>query len=428
MRSNSVHFILLVMVLLPLALFGDGKVFPPTAYPDVQIPDQRALIHFADGTETLVIETSFVGQGTNFAWVVPVPSVPKIEEASTGLFPTLQTIFQPKVIHDVTRYYLSLLIVGALVVMWRRLRSQSYSLASALLISLSIGLSVGLFMGPSLGAVTLLYVLIVSWRLRGSKATLINFLLAILTPVILLSMLLPALGSAGFSGRSSSGVNVLERKVVGIYETATISSPDVDALIKWLQKNGFKVAPGVTPVISDHAKGGWVFVAAKVRRDAGAPSTAQAHPLAFTFKTSDAVYPLRLTGVGNDSCRIDLYVFGPNRASIPNFKVERCEQPVYPAGNGTQRFRSDDTLQIRHPGLKKFVEEAPVATKLSGTLTAAAMQKDAYVAWAIPLATKVLRRLFSYLNVARRNQSSVARTDGGGQSFNSRHVSPVIDW
>jgi hypothetical protein len=115
------RFISFVVVLLPLALFGDGKVFPPTAYPDVQIPDQRALIHFADGAETLVIETSFVGQGTNFAWVVPVPSVPKIEEASTGLFPTLQTIFHPKVIHDVTRYYLGLLIAGALVVMWRQL-------------------------------------------------------------------------------------------------------------------------------------------------------------------------------------------------------------------------------------------------------------------------------------------------------------------
>src|SRR5207244_3973279 len=110
--------------------------------------------------------------------------------------------------------------------------------------------------------------------------------------------------------------------------------------------------------------------------------SAQAHPLAFTFKTSDAVYPLRLTGVGNDSCRIDLYVFGPNRASIRNFKAERCEQPVYPAGNDGQRFRPDDTLRIRHPGLRKFVEGAPVATKLSGTLNAADMQKDAYVGWA----------------------------------------------
>ena len=170
--------------------------------------------------------------------------------------------------------------------------------------------------------------------------------------------------------------------LAGEPETATISSPDADALMKWLQKNGFKVAPGITPVISDYVKEGWIFVAAKVRRDASAPSTAQVHPLAFTFKNSDAVYPLRLTGVGNDSCRIDLYVFGPNRAIIANFKVERCEQPVYPAGSSGQNFRPNETLRIRHPGLKKFVEEAPVATKLSGTLTAADMQKDAYVAWA----------------------------------------------
>lgn len=89
-------------------------VVPTIAFPaKVTIPDQRALIHFTNGTERLVIETRFTGSGTNFAWIVPLPSQPVIEEATTGLFPTLQYLFRPQIIHNVSRYY-----VGILALIW----------------------------------------------------------------------------------------------------------------------------------------------------------------------------------------------------------------------------------------------------------------------------------------------------------------------
>jgi hypothetical protein len=64
------HLLLYLLFLLPRPLLGDGRIFPPAAFPEVKIPDQKALIHFADGQETLVIETSFVGQGRDFDRVV----------------------------------------------------------------------------------------------------------------------------------------------------------------------------------------------------------------------------------------------------------------------------------------------------------------------------------------------------------------------
>lgn len=80
---------LFLFLCVPITMLADGKFFPPTALPaNVTIPDQRALIHFTNGIERLVIETRFVGEGTNFAWVVPLPSQPVIEAATTGLFPT----------------------------------------------------------------------------------------------------------------------------------------------------------------------------------------------------------------------------------------------------------------------------------------------------------------------------------------------------
>lgn len=82
--------LLFLCVLSSWRLQADGKVFSPTAVPtEVRIPDQRALLSWSNGVERLVIETRFVGAGTNFAWVVPLPSRPVVEPASRGLFPTL---------------------------------------------------------------------------------------------------------------------------------------------------------------------------------------------------------------------------------------------------------------------------------------------------------------------------------------------------
>jgi hypothetical protein len=87
----------LALLLMTPSVWGDGMVMHATAVPvEVRIPDQRALIQFSNGLERLVIETRFTGAGTNFAWVVPLPSPPIIEEASAGLFPTLQSLFQPR--------------------------------------------------------------------------------------------------------------------------------------------------------------------------------------------------------------------------------------------------------------------------------------------------------------------------------------------
>lgn len=49
--------------LVPAIAFGDGIVIPQLACAIPDIPEQRALIHYADDTEMLVIEASFIGEG-----------------------------------------------------------------------------------------------------------------------------------------------------------------------------------------------------------------------------------------------------------------------------------------------------------------------------------------------------------------------------
>ena len=82
----------------PMAL-ADGKVLPPVLLPqEVAMPDQRALLAWHEGVQTLVIESAFVGEGTDFAWVVPLPTKPEVESATRGTLASAAALMQPVVV------------------------------------------------------------------------------------------------------------------------------------------------------------------------------------------------------------------------------------------------------------------------------------------------------------------------------------------
>jgi hypothetical protein len=341
-RSLLVPLGLLMVSALPL-LRADGKVWPGVGYAKVNIPDQRALIHYSKGVERLVIETSFVGPGTNFAWVVPLPSAPKIEPVSSAVFTTLPVIFQPKVVLQVGHWWFPVLLVlglGALITSIVHRGSSPWGVLAVLVVLLFLG-----------------------------------------------SLLLPSLSRA--SSRSMAGVaslvaapsvRILDRQRVGVFDTVTLSAKDPKALTSWLNTNGFATPTSATPVIADYVKDGWVFVAARVTRSTNTTEATAPHPLSFTFPTRKPVYPLRLTGVDNGPCTIDLYVFGPRRAEALGFQVTRCDRPTYHEVFPRPRLEGGK-VRVRNAELAGLVNGAPVATKLTGTLTPAQMKRDAYLRW-----------------------------------------------
>jgi hypothetical protein len=334
-------FSFLLLLFLPMAALADGMVVPTIAYPaKITIPDQRALICYTNGAERLVIETRFNGAGTNFAWVVPLPSQPVIEEATTGLFPTLQYLFRPQIIHNVPRYYIGILFALGFVYL---LRLAAKSVSNAFTIAL----------------VLLLLVILAALLLTATKSR-----------------------SAGMSSETSSqAVTILDRKLVGIFETTTIASRDARALQTWLSENRFAMPTNAEPVIASYVKDGWVFVATKVRRDKPDNETSTPHPLSFTFKTDKPVYPMRLTGVDNGPLNVELYVFGPSRAEASHFKVERCTQPAYPVSSDEWPRQSPEPLNIVHPLLREWVVGSSVATKLTATLSSNDMRNDVWINW-----------------------------------------------
>lgn len=86
----------LVFLILPSSLRGDGGFFPPRLDPatkaELREPEQLAILHHADGMETLFLQVKYEGNLSEFGWVIPVPSKPEVETADSGLFEAVQEL------------------------------------------------------------------------------------------------------------------------------------------------------------------------------------------------------------------------------------------------------------------------------------------------------------------------------------------------
>jgi len=91
-QFKKILFLILgLMFILPQALLADGMIVPPPDY-WMQETDQKAVIFYDKGVETMVLSITFKGDANDFAWVVPVPSKPTVQKGSDKLFTSLQAL------------------------------------------------------------------------------------------------------------------------------------------------------------------------------------------------------------------------------------------------------------------------------------------------------------------------------------------------
>src|SRR5579862_9881091 len=98
MRGNTLLLALCVCVMSSPVL-ADGIMLPRYYNPKAEWErdyvtevDQKAAIFYSGNTETLVISPSFQGKASSFAWVVPVPSRPRVSIVQGALFHELSSI------------------------------------------------------------------------------------------------------------------------------------------------------------------------------------------------------------------------------------------------------------------------------------------------------------------------------------------------
>lgn len=336
MRRWGIVIMLLVLAWQALA---DGKAFPMVADPLADVasstmPRQRAIIAW-DGTEQrMAIDTAFTGEGTEFAWLVPLPSEPEILPATKGMFDTAAVLTAPRIEQHDAGW---VMVLGAVLVL------------------------------AAFGAMTL-------------KSAIAKITLLVVMLTLALFAWLPAMGTARGSAFPPSTVEVLSTGTAGIYDTAVVRAKGADELIEWLTTGGYSVPPGVGIVVQDYLDRGWVFATAKLSIEDAEAAEHRAHPLQFRFEADAPVYPMALTAVGNTEIELELFVFADGTAAGEGLRAA-CSLETQPdtrdaAGLNTWRMVGRRPITIAHPGLADIATGLPDLTRLTGVLSPDEQRKD----------------------------------------------------
>lgn len=328
-------------LLITAASFADGKTFGMVADPlsdtaHTTMPRQRAVIAW-DGTEQrLAIDTAFTGEGAEFAWLVPLPSEPKILPASKGMFDTVAVQTAP------------------------RLKDSD----SAWMI----------FLGGSL-----VFAALVTMTLRSTTAR-VMFLVLYSVFIIAVIVMLPFMGKARGSAGPPSAVEVVSTGTAGLYETVVLRATSAGELIAWLHTGGYAAPSEAAGVMQTYLDRGWVFAAAKLALQDASAGEHRAHPLRFDFKTDMPVYPMALTAVGNSDIELELFVLADGRARAKNLRVASSLRAVPdtrdPDDHYAMHLLRQRPVTIAHPGLIDMASGRTCLTRLAGVLSPEQQRDD----------------------------------------------------
>lgn len=356
---------------------ADGKFFAVISpdQTDPTIPHQRAIIGWNPPTQTLAIDTAFVGEGEDFAWLVPLPSRPDISPLTPGVFEAASAITAPRVNTD--RYA-------------------------------NIFLSLAMFLTIAFG-----FLLFVHFKYQGANKSAANRISVISMILIFLFIYLPfeffpntatprGLGTSEDASAVDPSVTVHSRSHAGVYDTAVLETHTATELLDWLNREGFHAPQDIEPVVQNYIDQGWVFAAARVstinntQQQNNNLSTTQAdpwhsrhrpHPLLFTFETDRPVYPMALTAVGNTAIQLDLYILADGSPRTPNLTSKRSmttarADPNEPSIWVNKKYNTRDlnnNPRLVHEELDDISLGRANITHLSGTLSPAQQTKDIYL-------------------------------------------------
>lgn len=278
---------------LPIKAFADGIIMPPDDYWIYETAQEGFIIY--DGErEILILSASFNGSVKDFGWIIPVPNEPEVDRVRNDIFDDLYELTTPKQ---------SLL---------RKIISPEY--------------------GYRYGV----------------------------EPVYNLS--------AESESDEEKSVNVIDEKRVGIYDIAILFATDVTDLEEWLDKNGYQIPENVTngvvpeeyfessdssgtvtetantPVsqeesgidnskitLQEYIDLEWYFVAVKVNNSfiedgtLNTYDTGALNPLKITFRTTDMVFPLKISQLSGQSISISLFTLTNNKVWVDNYDADYCE-------------------------------------------------------------------------------------------------------
>lgn len=332
---------LLILSFAAASTLANGVYMPPIATPAMpSIPSQRAMIVFRDGSETLIVESTFQSPASDVAWILPVPAAPtKIEPLAPALLGSVVSAMSPAITSN-ARHWLT----GS---------------AWLLLISIFSGLNI--------------------YRIGINLTSLLQIFAFIFFTVLFQALLLAS------PNRSEASLSVLESRRIGNYEVKSFQGSDLSALEAWLTQNNLRpLAAEHRAVFQHYLKEGWTLLAAHLRQD-DPSKPATPHPLAVTFPAKNAIFPMRATQLAGSETAVDLVIVNDRQASATEFDTVAADQfeflpeskfyetsAIYSAAYKAKAL----PLTIGHPDAASHLWPGCVVTHLAATLKPDQMQAD----------------------------------------------------
>ncbi len=247
-----------ILSLFAVSAWACGGCFSPPG-PNLVVQDAERILFVRDaaGKTTVTVEVRYSGPADNFAWVLPLPKLPKVGVGTTYVFDRLDQATAPRFVTT------------------RQFDTEGCDFGDS---SASIGC--GAASADSSGAT--------------------------------------AFPGGAFSQDidGKNGVVVLEKNQAGPYDYQIIQGNDGAGLLKWLNDNGFDTPSTALPILQSHAAKGDVFVAFKLSSGA---DVAEIRPVVLEMQDADPCVPLRLTSIAAaDELAVIVYTLGPGRAVPKN--------------------------------------------------------------------------------------------------------------
>ena len=151
------------------------------------------------------------------------------------------------------------------------------------------------------------------------------------------------------------GIEVVEQDQAGPYDYVLIDAKDPDALIKWLETNGYAVPAKAKPIVAAHVAKGDIFLAVKL---AAGTTTNEIRPITLEMPDTEACVPLRLTSIAaTEDLSVVAYLAGPGRA-VPKNHLHVVLNPmrINLAGGGNN-YANVLSAALDEAGGRAFVTE-----------------------------------------------------------------------
>ncbi|MCK6529140.1 DUF2330 domain-containing protein [Myxococcota bacterium] len=153
------------------------------------------------------------------------------------------------------------------------------------------------------------------------------------------------------------GVDVEDLPQVGPYDPTVVSSEDPDALVAWLNDNGYLITAEMEPYVDGYVAAGMKFLAMKLAPDAG---VSDIQPISVTWPGDEPMIPLKLTGVAAEpEMGFIVYILGDQRYGSSNYPTLEIDEELLQADprNGWNNYFGLISWQSDEVGGRAFFTE-----------------------------------------------------------------------